>query len=152
MLLRVLTQRPSPTGPPLQPHLLRPLPGDIVQAGGAHPLRLLPSVPLDHLHPSQPDPARVPVGQHGDLGPDCGGGAAGDKARIGGGFEGFEGLKETTHHVKTPLSKTLWCHVHTPKHVQLCAAAETRDGPLLTVLTAEEMASLPLSSGFNWTD
>ena len=75
VLLHVLTQRPGPSAAPLQTHLLRPLPGEAVQDERGHPLRLVPPLPLDHLHAGQPDPARGIVGQHGDLGSDIGGAA-----------------------------------------------------------------------------
>lgn len=70
VLLRVFTQQQDTAGPPLQPHLLRPLSGENVQAGGCHLHRLLPSLSLDYLHQSQLDFARGSVGQHRNLGPD----------------------------------------------------------------------------------
>lgn len=94
LLPRLLTQRPDPPGPPLQPHLLRTLPGENVQGRGCHLQRLLPPVPLDYLHPGQPHPARRPVGQHGNLGPDRRGGDAAEEARIAG---GFQISRETAH-------------------------------------------------------
>lgn len=96
VLQRVLTQRPDPPGPPLQPHLLRPLLGENGQAGRRHPHRLLPSVPLDYLHTIQPDPARVPMGQHGYLGPDYR--RAEEEERLG---EELELRKDPTHQFTT---------------------------------------------------
>lgn len=95
VLLRVLAQGPDPKGPSLQPHLLRPLPGENVQAGGGHPDSVLPPVSLDHLHPSQSDPARSPVGQHGYLGYDSRG-DAGEGAAFG-----FTPDEDPTHQVQT---------------------------------------------------
>lgn len=126
VLQRVLPQRPDPSGPPLQPHVLRSLPGANVQDKRGDLQRLLPSVPLDYLHTGQSDPARRPVGQHGDLGPDYRGEAA---EHIDGGFEKH---KDTTQ-VDATLFETVRVHVHAPESVQLRAGARTRDGRLLTV-------------------
>jgi len=78
VLQQVLSQRPGPSGAALRTHLLCTLPGAAVPAEGVPLLRLLPPVPLDHLHQGQPDPARSPVGQHGDLGQDSGGQGEGE--------------------------------------------------------------------------
>lgn len=85
VLLPVHTQWPDPTDPPLQTHLLRCLLGTTVQDGWCHPYHHLPHVPLDYLHPGQPDPARGPVGQHRDLGPNSKGAAG--QAGCNRGFE-----------------------------------------------------------------
>lgn len=100
VLPRVLAQQQDPTGAPLQPHLLCPMPGENVQAEGCHLHRLLPSLPLDYLHQSQPDFARGPVGQHRNLGPDFRG-ADGEWEQFSGGFERPKVPVDPDHTVST---------------------------------------------------
>lgn len=129
VLLQVLTQPPDPAGPPLQPHLLRPLPGKNVQAGGRHLHCLLPPVPLDYLHPGQSDVTWSPVGQHRDLGPDCGGAEVEGRSARG----GFERRKDPTHDANATCFKAVWFHINAPEVAQLRAAAEREHGRVLTV-------------------
>lgn len=101
VLLRVLPPRPDPADAPLQAHLLRPLPGEDVADGRHHPQRVLPPVPLDHLHPGEPHLVGRPVGQHGHLGPDLRGAGAGGEGLDAGLHEGFERHEEAARRFGT---------------------------------------------------
>lgn len=112
LLLRVLALRADPAGAPLQAHLLLRVPGEAVVAEGRGPDRVLPAVPLDHLHQRLAQPAGGAVGQHGHMGPDLRGAA--QRGRSG---PGPAGAQEANVELQT-----LCVHVHAPQTVQLCAS------------------------------
>lgn len=101
VLLRVLPPRPDPADAPLQAHLLHPLPGEDVAVGRHHPQRVLPPVPLDHLHPGERHLVGRPVGQHGHLGPDLRGAGAGGASLDVRLHEGFEQHEEAARRFGT---------------------------------------------------
>lgn len=112
VLLRVLPPRPDPADAPLQAHLLRPLPGEDVADGRHHPQRVLPTVPLDHLHPGEPHLVGRPVGQHGHLGPDlrgAGAGGAGLDVRFHEGFEQHDEAARRLGTVSTEGGADVFC-------------------------------------------
>lgn len=140
VLLRILAQRPDPADPPLQPHLLRTLPRENVQDGRYHPQRLLPSVPLDHLHPNQPGPARGPVGQHWDLGPNCRGAA---------GEEGFGGWHKDPTQVNTVSKQPQWrLHVYKGNSLQFNFSTIIYTSLILNKSPLSLISSYSRQSGF----